>query len=91
MARVEHLEQREPPTGDEVMEEAGEVILLPLDEAIHRCRSGEIPDAKTELALLRLCDAIDYNAQLGCFLHELPKDNRPSPNRGRWLLGEREP
>ena len=47
------------PTGDgSVMEEAGGVVLLPLEEAIARCRDGRIPDAKTEVALLRLRDRI---------------------------------
>ena len=47
------------PTGDgSVMEEAGGVIILPLDEAIARCRDGRIPDAKTELALVRLRDSL---------------------------------
>ena len=89
VARVEDLDRRGAPTGDEVMEEAGEVVLLPLDEAIHRCRAGEIPDSKTELALLRLCDAIGYSVQLGCFLDALPPEARPAPQRGRWLMGER--
>ena len=61
------------PTGDgSVMEEAGAVLILPLDEAIRRCRDGAIPDAKTELALLRLCEQIGYLPQLGCFIDELP-------------------
>lgn len=47
------------PTGDgSVMEEAGGVVLLPLEEAIARCRDGRIPDAKTEIALVRLRDRL---------------------------------
>jgi ADP-ribose pyrophosphatase len=47
------------PTGDgSVMEEAGQVVVLSLDEAIDRCRAGSIPDAKTEIALVRLRDRL---------------------------------
>ena len=48
------------PVGDgSVMEEAGEVVILELDEAIRMCRDGRIRDAKTELALLRLRDTLN--------------------------------
>lgn len=58
MARAD-LDALVTPTGDgSVMEEAGGVILLSLDEAIARCRDGRIPDAKTELALVRLRDLL---------------------------------
>lgn len=51
------LDVRGAATGDgSVMEEAGDVVVLELDEAIRRCRDGRIRDAKTELALLRLRD-----------------------------------
>jgi ADP-ribose pyrophosphatase len=47
------------PTGDgSVMEEAGGVVILELEDAIRRCRDGRIPDAKTELALVRLRDQL---------------------------------
>jgi ADP-ribose pyrophosphatase len=47
------------PTGDgSEMERAGRVVLLPLDEALRRCRTGEIPDLKTEVALHRLVDVL---------------------------------
>lgn len=82
------LDERGEPSGDgSVMEEAGEVVVLTLDEAIHRCRAGGIPDTKTELALLRLCDAIGYSVQLGCFLDTLPAETQPAPSRLTWLLG----
>lgn len=82
------LEARTPGRGDgSVMEEAGGVVLLELDEAIRRCRRGDIPDAKTEIALLRLCDHIGYAPQLGCFLDELPRELRPPPGRLDELLG----
>ena len=72
------LAAREVPRGDgSVMEEAGEVEIVTLDEAIARCRSGEIPDSKTEIGLLRLCDHIGYLHQLGCFVDDLPAELRP--------------
>ncbi len=77
----------EPESDGSIMEEAGEVVILPIDEAVRRCRSGEMPDSKTEVALLRLCDLIGYSVQLGRFLDELPDDVRPKPERGSWLLG----
>lgn len=63
--RVEtDLASRGEPEGDgSVMEQAGEVVLLDLDEAIRRCRRGEIPDTKTEIALLRLRDAIEGRSE----------------------------
>lgn len=65
------LAARSEPQGDgSVMEEAGEVVLLDLDDAIARCRRGEIADAKTELGLLRLCNQIGYVPQLGRFLDD---------------------
>lgn len=68
------LETREKAFGDgSAMEEGTELILLPLREAIRRCRTGEIPDMKTELALLRLCDAISYVPALDRFVDDLPK------------------
>jgi len=67
------LDRRGDAAGDgSVMEEAGEVVLLPLREAIRRCRSGEIPDMKTEIGLLRLADALGYVPVLDRFLDELP-------------------
>ena len=68
------LHDRSEPAGDgSVMEEAGGVIVLGLREAIRRCRSGEIPDMKTEVMLLRLCDALGYVPALDCFLSDLPQ------------------
>lgn len=66
------LDSRGTPTGDgSVMEEAGGVVVLELREAIRRCRNGEIPDAKTEVGLLRLCDHLGYVPQLGVFLEDV--------------------
>lgn len=68
------LENRTGATGDgSVMEESTEVVLLPLREAIRQCRTGEIPDMKTEVGLLRLCDAIGYVPALDRFVDDLPK------------------
>jgi ADP-ribose pyrophosphatase len=51
-------EARQSPALDgSVLESAGVVVALPLDEALRLCRSGEIVDAKTELALRRLEEA----------------------------------
>ena len=63
------------PTGDgSAMEEGGRVWVLPVEDAIAACRRGEIPDMKTELALLRLCDLVGYLPALGRFADELPAD-----------------
>lgn len=71
------LDDRGVPTGDgSVMEEGGGVWLLPLDEALTACRTGEIPDMKTEIALSRLCDLLGYLPQLGLFVDELPASLR---------------
>lgn len=40
------------------LEEGGAPVVLSLDDALARCRSGEIHDAKTELALRRLAARI---------------------------------
>jgi len=55
-----------------VMEEGAHIAVLELGEAIAACRSGEIPDMKTELGLLRLADHLGYVPQLDCFVDELP-------------------
>jgi ADP-ribose pyrophosphatase len=76
-AEVEDLGDRRPGRGDgSVMEEAGDVVVLPLREAIRRCRTGEIPDMKTEIGLLRLCDALGYVPALDRFVDELPEPYR---------------
>jgi ADP-ribose pyrophosphatase len=55
-----------------VMEQGASLVALELAEAIEACRSGAIPDMKTELGLLRLADHLGYLPQLGCFVDELP-------------------
>ena len=54
------------------MEQGTRAVAMDLDEALARCRDGTIPDMKTEIGLLRLCDAIGYLPQLRCFADELP-------------------
>ena len=82
------LSERGEAHGDgSPMEDGGEVLLFNIDEAIHLCRKGVIPDAKTEVGLLRLCHHIGYSPALGCFLDELPPPFRPDSARSVWLLG----
>ncbi len=59
-----------------VMEEHGRIVVRELTDAIEACRRGEIPDMKTEIALLRLADHLGYLPQLGCFVDELPEELR---------------
>lgn len=67
------LDAREEARGDgSVMEEGGRAVLRELAEAIEACRCGEIPDMKTEVALLRLADHLAFLPQLGLFADELP-------------------
>ena len=71
------LDAAKKPRGDgSVMEEHARVVVCLLGEAIERCRTGEIPDMKTEIALLRLADHLGYLPQLGCFADELPPELR---------------
>jgi len=65
----------QPAGGDgSGMEEGTRTVVLTLREAIAMCRSGEIPDMKTEIALLRLADALGYLPQLDAFVEDLPAD-----------------
>lgn len=67
------LADRVEPSGDgSVMEEAGRAVVRELGSAIEACRRGEIPDMKTEIALLRLADHLGYLPQLDAFVDELP-------------------
>jgi ADP-ribose pyrophosphatase len=63
------------------MEEGQRVLVLDLVDAVSRCRRGEIPDMKTEIGLLRLCDRIGFLPQLGLFVDELPEDLRDRYDR----------
>jgi ADP-ribose pyrophosphatase len=69
------LDQAQQGHGDgSTMEEFGRVHVMELGEAITACRTGEIPDMKTEVGLLRLADHLGYLPQLGCFARELPAE-----------------
>jgi ADP-ribose pyrophosphatase len=71
------IEDAQSARGDgSVMEEASQLVAMELGEAIARCRSGDIPDMKTELGLLRLADHLEYIPQLGCFVKDLPEEVR---------------
>jgi ADP-ribose pyrophosphatase len=59
-----------------VMEEHSRLVRYELVDAIEACRRGAIPDMKTELALMRLCDHLGFLPQLGCFASELPEPLR---------------
>jgi ADP-ribose pyrophosphatase len=68
-------EEATPGRGDgSVMEECAKLVVLELSDAIAACRSGAIPDMKTEIGLLRLADHLGYLPQLGCFVDELPPE-----------------
>ncbi len=67
------LDERGEAIGDgTVMEEWSRVHLLDLRDAIEMCRDGRIPDMKTELALLRLCEHVGFLPALDCFVDDLP-------------------
>lgn len=64
---VEHdLDDRREARGDgSAMEEVGRLIVLPLEEALARCRSGHIRDMKTEVGLARLAAELQVEAEAG--------------------------
>lgn len=71
------LDRARPGSGDgSVMEEYGTLVVRELGNAIEACRRGDVPDMKTEIALLRLADHLGYVPQLGCFADELPDEWR---------------
>lgn len=55
-------------------EEGTRMVTLTLREAIRACREGRIPDAKTELGVLRLADFLGYIPQLDVFKADLPAE-----------------
>lgn len=59
-----------------VMEEGTTMISKTLQDAIRACRTGAIPDAKTELGFLRLADHLGYLPQLGLYRDQLPAELR---------------
>ena len=48
----------EPSLDGSALERFGQVLALPLEAALGLCRSGRIEDAKTELGLRRLAEAV---------------------------------
>lgn len=51
---------RAEPKGDgSPLEETAAIVAVPLDDALEACRRGEVRDAKTELALRRLAEALE--------------------------------
>jgi len=47
-----------PSEDGSALERGAAILAVPVDEAIEHCRRGAIPDAKTELALRRLAEAV---------------------------------
>ncbi|MBM4378957.1 MAG: NUDIX hydrolase [Deltaproteobacteria bacterium] len=56
-ADVTGLPQAPLPGDGSPLEEGAQTRWVPFGEALRLCRDGTVPDAKTELALLRLADA----------------------------------
>ena len=53
---VDPARRRIPSEDGSVLEKNAVIVDLPLAEALEHCRSGQVPDAKTELALRRLAE-----------------------------------
>jgi ADP-ribose pyrophosphatase len=56
--RVDPLTRKEPAGDGSPLEEGARIESVPLEEALAACRRGEVPDAKTELALRRLAEIL---------------------------------
>ena len=56
------------------MEEGAQLIFLELTDALKKCHSGEIEDAKTELGIRRLATLLGYIPELGIWKDELEKN-----------------
>lgn len=65
-----------------VMEEWGRLHVLELGAALDACRTGAIPDMKTEVALTRLAEHLGWIHALGLFAHDLPAELRPRRSGG---------
>ncbi len=57
-------ERREPELDGSALEHFGAVVDVSLEEALDMCRSGQIEDSKTELALWRLVDALRMRGEV---------------------------
>ncbi len=55
---VDPEKRAEPSLDGSALEHFGEVVAVPLEEALDHCRTGLIADAKTELALRRLRERV---------------------------------
>ena len=56
--RVDPSRRRDPRGDGSALEHGAAIVSVPLEEALEACRRGEILDAKTELALRRLSEAL---------------------------------
>jgi ADP-ribose pyrophosphatase len=56
--RVDPSTQKQPAGDGSPLEEAAEIISIPLERALAACRAGEVADAKSELALRRLAEIL---------------------------------
>jgi ADP-ribose pyrophosphatase len=55
---VDPASRRTPSEDGSVLEKDAVIADVPLTELLERCRSGQIPDAKTEIALRRLAETV---------------------------------
>lgn len=53
---VDPASRREPPLDGSALERFGEIVALPLGDALDLCRAGFIEDMKTEIGLRRLAE-----------------------------------
>jgi len=60
--RVDPARRREPGGDGSPLEDGATLIAVPLEAALEACRRGQIPDAKTELALRRLAEHLQERA-----------------------------
>jgi ADP-ribose pyrophosphatase len=60
----------EPSLDGSALERDGRVVAVPLERALHLCRTGRIEDAKTEMGLRRLVETLNL-------AHGIPQGRRP--------------
>ncbi len=60
--RVDPTTRREPAGDGSPLEHGARIESVPLEDALEACRRGEVPDAKTELSLRRLAEALGKSA-----------------------------